>query len=104
LELTHFSNTKVEGTILCNRDGVLYTSIPQDGNWTVTVDGSPAQALLVGDTMVGVLLSEGTHNVQFVYRNSSFSLGWKITLACGILLLLLYLKHYRPKLKRGKFE
>ena len=30
LELTKFSNTQVEGTINCNRNGVLYTSIPQD--------------------------------------------------------------------------
>ena len=104
LQLTQFSNTRVEGTIQCDRNGVLYTSIPQDGNWTATVDGQPVQTILVGGAMVGVLLSEGQHTVRFVYENSSFSLGWKVTLCCSILLLALYLIRYRPKLKRGKFE
>ena len=31
LELTQFENTYVEGTIQCDRDGILYTSIPQNG-------------------------------------------------------------------------
>ena len=99
-----FSNTKAEGTITCNRDGVLYTSIPQDGNWTAAVDGKPVQTVLIGDTMVGVLLTEGAHTVTFTYRNSAFDLGWKITLGCAVLLVILYLCYYRPKLKRKTAE
>ena len=44
LELTTFKTTLVEGIIDCNRDGLLYTSIPQNGNWKVLVDGEETLA------------------------------------------------------------
>ncbi len=104
LELTTFKNTLVEGTITCDRNGVLYTSIPQDGNWTATVDGKPVDIVLIGDAMVSVLLSEGTHTVKFQYHNAAFSLGWKISLACAVIFAGLYISIYQPKRKKGKYE
>ena len=106
LELTEFKNTYVEGTVLCDRDGVLYTSIPQNGNWSATVDGEPAQAVLIGDTMLGLILSEGAHTVSFAYHNNAFSLGWKISLSCLVLLIGLACWEYRHifKHRKGKFE
>ena len=107
LELTRFRNTLVEGTITCNRDGLLYASIPQNGSWTVLVDGEEAEIRLVGDCMIGVELTEGTHTVSYVYRNEAFSIGWKISLCSGLILLVLYLAVYRPRMPRhskGKFE
>ena len=83
LELTDFSTTRVAGTINCNREGLLYTSIPQNGNWTVEVDGEDAEVVLTGDVMVGVLLTEGEHEVEFRYRNKAFAWGWKISLLCA---------------------
>lgn len=82
LELTEFSTTNVEGHITCDRDGLLYTSIPYDGNWTATVDGECADIILVGDAMVALELSEGDHEITFTYHNSAFSLGWRISLGC----------------------
>ena len=104
LELTDFENTRVEGTIQCNRSGVLYTSIPQDGNWLAIVDGEPAETVAIGNAMVGLLLTEGEHSVTFVYRNKYFSLGWKISLACFGVFVGLYFSIYQPKRKKGKFE
>ena len=104
LELTAFKNTFVEGTIHCNRNGVLYTSIPQDGNWTAEVDGKPAQIITIGDAMIGLLLAEGDHTVTFRYKNAAFSLGWKISLACAVVFAGLYLSVYQPRKKKGKYE
>jgi len=106
LELTKFENTCVEGTIQCDHDGVLYTSIPQDGNWSATVDGQSAEIVTIGNAMVGVLLSEGNHSVSFTYHNKAFSLGWKISLACLVIFLVIYWMVYQPSFqrKKGKFE
>ena len=104
LELTEFSNTYVEGTIDCNRDGLLYTSIPQDGNWSVQVDGKDAEVILVGDAMVSVALTQGQHTVSFTYHNAAFSLGWKISLGSLILFLGLAFIAYKPERKKGKYE
>ena len=89
LELTEFSNTRVSGTIECDRNGLLYTSIPQNGNWFVEVDGQAAEVVLTGDVMVGVMLTEGSHELTFTYRNEAFSLGWKVSLACLAIFSLL---------------
>ena len=97
LELTSFENTRVEGTILCDRDGLLYASIPQNGNWSVLVDGQEAEIKLVGECMIGVELTQGRHTITYVYRNEAFSLGWKITLGCAAVFCLLVLKFYKPK-------
>ena len=104
LKLTTFENTKVEGTITCNRNGVLYTSIPQNGNWRAYVDGKEAQIVNIGNAMVGLLMAEGTHTVRFVYHNAAFSLGWKISLTCALVFAGLVYSIYKPSRKKGKYE
>ena len=106
LNLTHFENTLVEGTIDCNRDGLLYTSIPQNGNWIAFVDGEEAEIKLVGDAMIGVELTEGTHTVTFRYRNAAFSLGAKISLLCTAVFVTLVMLVYKPKIniRPGKYQ
>ena len=106
LELTSFHSTLIEGTINCDRDGLLYTSIPQNGNWYAVVDGQPAEIKLVGDAMVAVEMTEGYHTVQFIYKNAAFELGWKISLGCLATFLAAYLLVYQPNFsrKKGKYE
>jgi uncharacterized membrane protein YfhO len=103
LELTDFSTTAVDGTILCNRDGLLYTSIPQDGNWSVYVDGMPAEIQLVGDAMVAVPLTKGYHEVSLRYHNASFVLGRLVSIISTAVLFGLYFWIYPAKKKKGKF-
>ena len=106
LELTSFSNTRVKGTINCNRDGLLYTSIPQNGNWQAYVDGKPAEIQLIGDVMVGVNLTEGTHEVEFVYRNAAFTKGLIVSIICLLGFGGICWYCYRPTLKclKEKFK
>ena len=106
LNITEFSNTEVIGTIDCNRDGVLYTSIPQNRNWYAYVDDQPVDTVLIGDAMLGLLLSEGSHTIRLIYHNAAFALGWKITLACMLVFTGVILAVYKPKFKRykGKYE
>ena len=103
LELTEFTSTQISGTIDCPREGLLYTSIPTDGGWSVLVDGQETEPALVGDVMLSVRLEAGTHTVQFRYENRAFSLGWKISAIC-LLLFLLTAPIYYYKRKKGKFE
>ena len=88
-ELTGFTGTRVEGTVECDRLGLLYTSIPQNGNWNVTVDGWQGKVHLVGDCMIGVELTPGTHNVVVTYKNAAFDAGLKISFGCLLVLILL---------------
>ena len=103
LELTHFSNTDIRGVIDCNRNGLLYTSIPQcgnkrteateeepattapEGNWVAYVDGVRTPIRLVGDAMVAVELTEGVHEVQFRYESRAYEGGKLITIGCALI-------------------
>ena len=101
LDLTEFSNTKVAGTINCNRDGLLYTSIPYDGNWVVTVDGEPAEAVLVGDCMMALELTKGEHEIRFTYHNKAFTAGLWITVGCtAVFISLIVLSRIRHTKKK----
>ena len=100
LELTRFKSTRLEGIIDCDRDGLLYTSIPQNGNWSVSIDGKPAEVKLVGDCMVAVEITEGQHLVKYTYHNAAFALGWKISLACSLALLAMVHLVYKPDWKK----
>ena len=104
LKLTEFTSTRLEGTISCNRDGLLYTSIPQNGNWTATVDGEPVDIILVGEAMISVPLTEGDHTVVFQYHSKAFSLGWKISLGCAAVFAVIAVCCYLPGRKKGKYE
>jgi uncharacterized membrane protein YfhO len=103
LNITKFDATRITGTIECDRDGLLYTSIPYDGGWQVYVDGAEAEPVLVGDVMVSVPLTQGSHTVEFVYRNTAFTLGWKISAICLLLFATTAPIYYRTR-KKGRFE
>ena len=102
LELTKFGNTEVAGTITCDRDGLLYTSIPQNGNWYAEVDGKKVETLTVGDAMVALMLDEGTHEVYFYYDNWAFALGWKISVLCAAVFVALIYWDKFIYAKKGK--
>ncbi|MBE6940739.1 MAG: hypothetical protein E7455_00405 [Ruminococcaceae bacterium] len=92
MDITKFSTTEVFGNIICDRDGLLYTSIPDDGNWYVYVDGERAEQVTVADAMVGVYLTEGYHDIMFVYHNDAFTYGALISVVCLLVFLaLIYL-------------
>ena len=102
LELTAFESTYVAGTVNCDRDGLLYTSIPQDGNWKVFVDGVQVEYELVGECMIGVKLQQGEHEIEYRYENEAFRYGWKISAAFALIFVICILTTGRKK--KGKFE
>lgn len=103
-EPTEFSGTKIQGSVSCNRDGLLYTSVPQNGNWSANVDGQEADIVLIGDCMIAVPMTEGEHTLSLEYHNKAFSFGWKISLVCAIIFAVLSIGVYAPKPRRGKYE
>lgn len=100
LELHRFTNTEIEGTIECAKDGLLYTSVPQNGeNWKLYVDGKEADVVLIGDVMMGVHLNAGKHNITFRYKNKAFIIG-SIISACSVAAFIaLCMIYYKPYLK-----
>ncbi len=101
LDLTEFSATYLEGTIHCNRDGLLYTSIPQDGNWLAYVDGEPVETKLVGNAMLALDLPQGEHTIVFRYENKAFEIGLMVSLGCAAVFAGIILGQYLWKRKHN---
>ena len=125
LQLTEFSTDYVAGMIRCDRDGLLYTSIPQcgnerteedvdeegniieattapEGNWVAYVDGKRADITLVGDVMVCLELTEGVHTVEFRYENKAFTYGTWISVGSLLIFGGIALSVYLIKRKQNK--
>ena len=102
LRLTAFSQTRVEGSIRCDRDGLLYTSVPQNGNWHLYVDGQETKPTLVGDCMISAPLTQGEHSIVLKYRNRAFEFGSILTLLCGGTFALFSYLAYRPELEKRR--
>ena len=94
--------TRVEGSIRCDRDGLLYTSVPQNGNWHLYVDGQEVEPTLVGDCMISAPLTQGEHSIVLKYRNRAFEFGSILTLLCGGTFALFSYLAYRPELEKRR--
>jgi uncharacterized membrane protein YfhO len=96
LNLTKFTNTAVCGSVTALRDGLLYTSIPGDKNWSVFVDGVKSNIVLIDGAMASVELNKGYHEIEFRYFNKSFLAGIIVSLvSLAIFVLLAALENKR---------
>ena len=53
------------------------------------VDGKEAELVLVGDAMIGLNLTKGSHEIVFVYDNAAFTYGTLISIVCLLAFLAL---------------
>jgi len=94
LSLTEFSETKISGSITALKDGLLYTSIPNDKNWTASVDGINTAIIQIDGSMAALQLSKGTHNVEFRYHNRNIKAGIIISLISLAVFAVFFIKSY----------
>jgi len=96
LNLTKITNTAICGNVTVLSDGLLYTSIPGDKNWSVFVDGVKSDIVLIDGAMTSVELNRGYHEIEFRYFNKSFLAGIIVSLvSLAIFVLLAALKNKR---------
>ena len=104
LQVEDFTETEINGTINASEDGVIYTSINYDSGWSVYIDGKKASnedIVIIGEALLGVKVTKGTHEVTFKYTPQGLVLGSIVSaLALITLLFLCYLK----RLKLFKFN
>lgn len=92
-----FENTKICGTVTCDKDGILFTSIPQDKGWSVFVDGKRTETKTLFGYLLGVALAKGEHRLEFRYHVYGIGAGLFVSvLSLGLFGVSLY---YRRKKK-----
>lgn len=76
MTITSASDTEITGTVTVTDPlETLFTSIPYDEGWHVTVDGEAVEIEKTLDSMLAVQLSEGTHTVEFRYMSKAVAVG-----------------------------
>jgi uncharacterized membrane protein YfhO len=76
----HDFNTWISGEISVTKQGILYTSIPDDGGWTVESGGKSLQTFSVGGAFLAVELPPGEHTLEFRYTVPGFNAGLGISI------------------------
>lgn len=75
------SDTLLKAKLNAKEDGILFTSIPYDKGWNVTIDGEKAELIpIAGDGLIGINVTQGEHEIVFKYKAPGFVLGLIITL------------------------
>ena len=114
LNVTDYSDTKIEGTVTAKKDGTLFTSIPYEKGWSAYVDGKKVPVKHVGQitaetsgssdsttegAFCAIDLPSGKHEIKFTYIPEGFILGNIVTVASiGLLIALYYIdKKYRER-------
>lgn len=86
LQLSSYSETKLEGSVSMNRDGVFFTTLPFEKGWSIAVDGKKVDYYEVADALIGFDLPAGEHRITMHF----FPYGMKLGLLLGVIGLALW--------------
>ena len=62
--LTEHTDTHLKGSVNASKDGYLLTTIPQEPGWTVKVDGEEVETVTLLDSLIGIELKAGEHEIE----------------------------------------
>ncbi len=89
MDLESERDDELHGTVTIPEGrSLLFTTIPYDEGWKVTVDGRSTSTISVlNDTLLAVRINPGEHEISFRYRPSCVRNGWIFTAAGSAVLL-----------------
>jgi uncharacterized membrane protein YfhO len=102
LQVTRFTDTRVEGTVTAANDGVFLLTIPYDEGWSVELDGQPVTVTALDGCFISFDITAGTHAVRLKYTPPWLLVGLLISLGSLIVLLMIYLIPGGSRKKAGK--
>lgn len=88
LQLKHFSNEHITGSISPTSAGVLVFSIPFSTGWTLKLDGQVTPMFRANFGMLAAPVLAGVHTVELTFETPGRRVGWALgALGLGVLLL-----------------
>ncbi|GAA0071203.1 YfhO family protein [Clostridium sardiniense] len=80
-DINYFNNTNIKGTVnSSDAKSVLYTSIPYDEGWKVSIDGNEVTKVKLMDSLIGISVPKGVHEVEFKFTPVGLYLGIMISI------------------------
>lgn len=101
LNITDYNDTKIEGTVVAKKDGVLMTSIPYEKGWSAYVDGEKVDVQAISKAFCAIDVSQGEHTIVFKYTPYGFVLGCTVSVLSIAALIALYYVEKNSKRRKA---
>lgn len=88
LEISEFKDDYVSGTINIKEGKKLFTTIPADNGWSVTVDGVKTEHGSFADAFITLDLEPGEHEVEFRFTVPGRDLGLVLSVLALVMFIL----------------
>ena len=106
LEVTDYEDGYVAGYIDATKAGTMFSSIPYNAGWTVTIDGKKVETKKAMEAFLSFEVDKGQHYVEMKFVPEGFTMGVKLTaIGIGIYALLCIAITLRNRAtRRRKYE
>ena len=102
LDITKWSDTKIEGTVTADDYSTLVLSIPYDEGWSVYIDGKKTHTYAIQNALTAVNVDTGSHTIKISYTPVNLIKGCIITILCIIILIAIYI--FKKYCSNGKIN
>ena len=91
MTVTDYSDNSFTATI-DSKTNFIYTNIPFDTNWVITIDGKPAndKVEIVANALIGLNIEAGSHTISFEYKQPMVTIGLVTSVSTIFMLAIVY--------------
>lgn len=90
LDITLNEGNHIKANInVLNDKEILYTSIPLDKGWIIKVDGKKVENIEIFDSLIGLELTKGEHEIEFTYIPRGLYIGGFVSVLSICLVIIL---------------
>lgn len=94
ISILNRSNNSLDFEIDLNNEQLLFLSIPYNEGWNIYENNSKLDYIKINGGFIGIVLSEGYHNIHMQFIPIGFKMGVLITLGSIVMLISIAVIHY----------
>lgn len=94
-KIDEHTDTYLSGSVDAQKDGILFTTIPYEPGWTITVDGNEVEPVKLLDSLIGIEMPAGTHTVTMKFWPKYLTLAIVVSLFGLSLIALLFVWEFK---------
>ena len=101
-DIETFEGGHVYGSYVADGDDVLFTTIPYDSGWAITVNGEQVEPQIVQDCFIALDLEQGSNVIEMTYTTPGLTAGIAVSVISVLLFVAFTIVVYKRPV-RSKF-
>lgn len=90
---TYYSDSHIEGTINVSENQMIFTSIPYDESWEITIDNKVVKPTMILESLIGIECEPGQHTISLKYKtNYTIPILISLTTLVGLIISIIIKK------------